>query len=599
MRQIVFPQMALLLFAIVAGSVLRGQAAGIDELVEADTLEQIATGFGFTEGPAWHPDGYLLFSDIPGNTIYKWLPDGKVETFRSPSGHANGLIFDRHGRLIACEHSNRRVSRTEPDGTIVTLAHEYNSSRLNSPNDAVVKSDGSIYFTDPPFGLTSDFGIPGIQELLFEGVFRLSPDGETLELLEAELLPNGLAFSPNEKVLYIMAQEPGRIYAYDVQPDGLLANRRVFTDLFAFPDGMKVDIRGNLYVTNNTLVVQVYDSEGIHLGDIVTPEPASNCGFGGDNNRTLFITAATSVYRVQMKVQGALPYPADPEKAIVVAPAPGTTVTQSEVDSLVWIAGVSAVQHDVYFGTDFNDVNNTDVTDMTDIYRGRQDFAIYILPEAPELGRSYYWRIDEVKADDTIHKGDVWSFTVADYLIVDDFESYTDDEAAGEAIYQTWIDGVGIDDNGAQVGYLFRPYCEQTIVHGGFQSMPLLYVNEAGVTNSEATLTLTTLRDWTQAGLAELSLWFQGSPSNAAEPLYVAVSSSTGSSAVVTHDDSSAATVSSWMQWRIPLQTFADLGINLTDVDKIAIGLGSKGGAAPGGTGTMYIDDVRLYASSH
>jgi gluconolactonase len=589
--------MALLLFGIVGGSMICTQAAGIDALVEADTLEQIATGFSFTEGPVWHPDGYLLFSDIPGNTIHKWLPDGSVETFRSPSGHANGLIFDRQGRLIACEHSNRRVSRTEPDGTIVTLVSEYDGSRLNSPNDAVVKSDGSIYFTDPPFGLTADYGIPGIQELPFEGVFRLSPDGETLELLETELFPNGLAFSPDEKVLYVMAQEPGRIYAYDVQPDGLLANRRVFTDLSAFPDGMKVDIMGNLYVTNNSLAVQVYDSEGMHLGDIVTPEPASNCGFGGDNNCTLFITADTSVYRVQMKVQGALPHPADPEKARAVAPAPGTTVNQSEVGSLVWIAGETAVQHDVYLGTDFNDVNNANVTDMTGIYRGRQDFAIYTLPEAPELGRNYCWRIDEVKADDTIHKGDVWSFTVADYLIVDDFESYTDDEAAGEAIYQTWIDGFGIADNGAQVGYLFRPYCEQTIVHGGSQSMPLLYVNEAGVTNSEATLTLTALRDWTQAGLAELSLWFQGISSNAAEPLYVAVSSGAGSSAVVTHDDASAATVSSWTQWRIPLQAFADLGINLTDVDKLAIGLGNKGGPALGGSGTMYIDDIRLYTS--
>jgi gluconolactonase len=259
------PRMALLLFGIVACLVARSQAAGIDELIEADTLEQIATGFSFTEGPAWHPDGYLLFSDIPGNTIYKWLPDGSVEIFRSPSGHANGLIFDRQGRLIACEHSNRRVSRTELDGTIVTLAHEYDGSRLNSPNDAVVKSDGSIYFTDPPFGLTADYGIPGIQELPFEGIYRLSPDGETLELLEAELYPNGLAFSPDEKILYVMAQGPGRIYAYDVQPDGLLANRRVFADLSAWPDGMKVDISGNLYVTNNTSAVQVYDSEGCTL----------------------------------------------------------------------------------------------------------------------------------------------------------------------------------------------------------------------------------------------------------------------------------------------------------------------------------------------
>ena len=153
MRQIGFSRMGLLLFGIVGGLLLHARAAGIDELVEANSLARIAAGFRFTEGPVWHPDGYLLFSDIPASTIYKWLPDGRVEIFRSPSGHSNGLTFDRQRRLIACEHSNRRVSRTEPNGTIVTLAHEYNGSRLNSPNDAVVKSDGSIYFTDPPYGL--------------------------------------------------------------------------------------------------------------------------------------------------------------------------------------------------------------------------------------------------------------------------------------------------------------------------------------------------------------------------------------------------------------------------------------------------------------
>ena len=585
--------MALLLFAIVAGSVLRAQAAGIDELVEADTLEQIATGFSFTEGPAWHPDGYLLFCDVLGNSIYKWLPDGRVETFRSPSGHASGLIFDRHGRLIACEYSNRRVSRTEPDGTIVTLAHEYDGSRLNSPNDAVVKSDGSIYFTDP-YGLGAGFGIPtGAQELPFDGIYRLSPDGETLELLEADIhTPNGLAFSPDERVLYVANVTGNTVYACDVQPDGLVANRRVFTHASGGPDGMKVDMRGNLYVAVMT-GIRVFNSEGVHLGDIDTPEPPSNCGFGGDNNRTLFITAETSVYRIQMKVQGALPYPADPEKAIVVAPAPGITVNQSEAGSLVWIAGVSAVQHDVYFGTDFNDVNNANVTDMTGIYRGRQDFAIYTLPETPELGRSYYWRIDEVKADDTIHKGDVWSFTVADYLIVDDFESYSDDEAASEAIYQTWIDGFGIADNGAQVGYLFRPYCEQTIVHGGFQSMPYLYNNNTGY--SEATMTLDSQRDWTMYGIQTLSLWFYGDPSNVSESMYVAIANSQRTPAVIYHDDPDAIRTSIWTQWSIDLSAFADQGLDLTDVDKISIGFGNKYNPQVGGSGLVFFDDIRLY----
>jgi hypothetical protein len=178
---------------------------------------------------------------------------------------------------------------------------------------------------------------------------------------------------------------------------------------------------------------------------------------------------------------------------------------------------------------------------------------------------------------------------------VDDFESYTDDDPNNEAIWQTWIDGFGVADNGAQVGYLLPPYAEQTIVHGGSQSMPLMYVNEGGVTNSEAAMTLTAPRDWTQAGVAELSLWFRGSSDNAPEPLYAAISNSAGSPAVSAHEDPSAATAHSWTQWRVSLQVFADQGINLTNVDKIAIGLGSKAGAAAGGSGTLFIDDIRLY----
>jgi len=180
------------------------------------------------------------------------------------------------------------------------------------------------------------------------------------------------------------------------------------------------------------------------------------------------------------------------------------------------------------------------------------------------------------------------------YLLVEDFESYTDDDAAGEAIWQTWVDGFGVADNGAQVGYLMPPYAEQAIVHGGAQSMPLMYMNEAGVTNSEASLTLTAPRDWTTAGVGDLSLWFRGGSANAADPLYVAISNAAGAPALVANKDPSAATVGIWTEWRISFQAFADQGINLTNVDKLAIGLGSKGGAAVGGTGTMYIDDIRL-----
>jgi hypothetical protein len=202
--------------------------------------------------------------------------------------------------------------------------------------------------------------------------------------------------------------------------------------------------------------------------------------------------------------------------------------------------------------------------------------------------------VDEIDAQSNTLKGPIWVFTTGAFLLVDDFESYTDDDPNNEAIWQHWIDGFGVPDNGSQVGNLLPPYAEQTIVHGGAQSMPLSYTNEGGVTNSEATLTLTTPRDWTQASVSELSLWYRGASGNAADPVYVAVSNSAGAPAIVAQDDLEAATVRSWTQWRIPLQAATDQGIDLTNVDKIAIGLGSKGGAAVGGSGTLYVDDIRL-----
>lgn len=192
--------------------------------------------------------------------------------------------------------------------------------------------------------------------------------------------------------------------------------------------------------------------------------------------------------------------------------------------------------------------------------------------------------------------GSVWSFTTGDFLVVDDFESYTDDDAAGEAIWQTWVDGFGVADNGSQVGYLLPPYAEQTIVHGGRQSMPLLYSNPSSLSNSEVALTLTAPRDWTEDGVAVLSLWFRGISANPAEPLYVSIANATGVPAITAHSDLNAAQTGAWTEWRIALEDFASRGINLTNVDKIAIGLGSKSGTAgPGGAGTIYIDDIRLY----
>ena len=283
---------------------------------------------------------------------------------------------------------------------------------------------------------------------------------------------------------------------------------------------------------------------------------------------------------------------------------PGAVVTPQPADgavgaamttALTWTPATNATSHEVYLGLDKDAVRNADTGAPE--YQGSAALGSESIdPGKLAWDTLYFWRVDAVTSAGPV-KGPIWSFTTADFIVVDDFESYTDDDVAGEAIWQSWIDGFGVADNGAQVGYLLPPYAEQTIVHGGAQSMPLMYTNEAGVTNSEAALTLTT-RDWTDEGVGELSLWFRGSAANAADPLYVAVSNAAGTPVIVANDDPVIAQKGSWTQWVIPLQAISDQGITLTNVDKIAIGLGSQSGmAASGGTGTMYIDDIALYRS--
>ena len=284
------------------------QSPELLDLVNPDApVEQLGSECQFTEGPLWNTAGFLLFSDIPANQIKRWSPESGITSFRSPSGRSNGLTYDKQGRLIACEHENRRVSRTDADGAIAAIATHYTGKRLNSPNDVVVKSDGSIYFTDPPYGIMTDDGELKGQELDFQGVYRLSADCRTLTLLVDDFdRPNGLCFSPDESILYIDDTAQMHIRAFDVQPDGTLGNGRIFAEESGengVPDGMKVDQRGNLYATGPGGVL-IFDPSGKHLGVIGIPEITANLAWGGDDWKSLFVTASTSIYRVQCKVSG-------------------------------------------------------------------------------------------------------------------------------------------------------------------------------------------------------------------------------------------------------------------------------------------------------
>lgn len=269
-------------------------------------VERLATGLKFTEGPVWIAQGaYLLFSDIPANIIYKWSEEKGLEVWRKPSDNSNGLTLDLEGRLIACEHGSRTVTRAVLGGPKSVIAERYQGKRLNSPNDVVVRSDGSIWFTDPPYGL----GPRDRRELDFDGVYRLDPTTGQLSCVARGFeKPNGLAFSPDEKVLYVGSSNPASrlVRAYDVMPDGTLARERIFCDCSnprdGAPDGLKVDVEGRLYVSCNG--VMVFSPEGKLLGEIPCPESVANIAFGGADWKTLFMTARTSLYRVRVLTAG-------------------------------------------------------------------------------------------------------------------------------------------------------------------------------------------------------------------------------------------------------------------------------------------------------
>jgi gluconolactonase len=298
---------------------------GFDQVVPAGaTLERVAGGFEFTEGPVWTRDGALLFSSPNTNAIYRWTPMGTVSVFRAKSGYSgvdigwfhqpgsNGLTFDPQGRLTICQHGNRRIVRVNPHGDITVLADRYEGKRLNSPNDLVYRSDGTLYFTDPPFGLPEVFDDPK-KELDFSGVFMVQ-DG-VVRLVTAELEgPNGIAFSPDERHLYVGNWDPQAkvVMRYDVDADGNVANGTVLFDMTGAVgedaiDGIKVDVAGNLYVCGPG-GIWLLSPEGVHLGTLVLPEAPHNLAWGDEDGQTLYVTALTSIYRIRLNIPGVRPH---------------------------------------------------------------------------------------------------------------------------------------------------------------------------------------------------------------------------------------------------------------------------------------------------
>lgn len=284
-----------------------------DIITPSAEIETIAEGFAFTEGPLWHSaERMLLFSDIPSNRIYVWREGEAVRPFRDPSHFSNGLTFDRDGRLIACEHQSRAItSQNLESGEVTTLADDYQGRRLNSPNDVICASDGSIIFTDPIYGLRRGMGGPAEQELNFEGLFRIPPSGGALQLLSDHFeRPNGLALSPAGEILYVADTVRQHIRAFRVTSDWQLNGGQIWAELWddnltGRPDGMKVDEDGRVFSTGPG-GVWIFDKQANLLGRIYLPEKTSNLAWGEDG-RSLFITCSSAVFRVRCLTRGRAP----------------------------------------------------------------------------------------------------------------------------------------------------------------------------------------------------------------------------------------------------------------------------------------------------
>lgn len=282
----------------------------LDVVDEGIALEQLAGDFQFTEGPIWHPrEKHLTFSDIPANRMFRWSEAAGVAVFREPSNMTNGNTYDQQGRMLSCEHATSRVSRTEADGSVTVLASHYQGKELNSPNDIVVRNDGTVWFTDPTYGRADRTGVVREPELDFRGVYRLHPDGGELVLLAKDFdMPNGLAFTPDHRALYVADTPRRHIRRFAIEADGSLSGGDVFAESSGdgpgAPDGLKTDSAGNVFCAGPGGVHVYHPADGTCLGVIQTPAFCANFAWGGDDLRTFFLTSSTGLYRTRVKVPG-------------------------------------------------------------------------------------------------------------------------------------------------------------------------------------------------------------------------------------------------------------------------------------------------------
>ena len=385
----------------------------LDWLPSGASVEKLAGGLNFTEGPVWNPaeGGFLIFSDINANRLYRWSPASGLDIFRTPSQNANGNTIDLEGRLITCEHTTRRVTRTGFDGTITPIIETHEGQRFNSPNDVVVKSDGTIWFTDPTWGLS------GRKELDGQYVFRFDPTSATTTLVaQGFQQPNGLCFSPDESILYVAESAgPLIVRAFDVQPDGTLTGDRIFANPNGTPDGMRVDSQGRLFTTAED--VYIYDPDGTQIGRIDVPEVPANLCFGGENDEMLFITARTSLYgitrRPDLVVESIQTIPDDPQHGDAVTfqavlSNSGTGATPADVPiELTFLVGTSPTY---ILPVAFNEplapgaslLVSTDPSDPKGVWT--PSFGSHRLEAIVDIGRS----IEEVSTDNNSHTIDLF-----------------------------------------------------------------------------------------------------------------------------------------------------------------------------------------------